>query len=205
MSIENSYLGLDFIISSSILIVIIFSLLYIFRKKIFTFYYKDKSLDSFNNKLKTYLEANYPKIRFDYSIFQDTKKEPNPDTRRYLIIDNLVQQFINAKLDENISKKPIPKDKLWDSYVYDSKPDGNKLPKDWSRRKLLVLERDGNICQRCGTHTKPENNHLFNIKSLSDGGHFYLENLVILCNDCYKITTKKNIKYLDIKDALESL
>jgi len=86
MSIENSYLGLDFTISSSILIILIFSLLYIFRKKIFTFYYKDKSLGDFNNKLKAYLESTYPKIKFDYSIFQDAQKEPNPDTRRYLTI-----------------------------------------------------------------------------------------------------------------------
>jgi 5-methylcytosine-specific restriction endonuclease McrA len=52
--------------------------------------------------------------------------------------------------------------------------------------------------------TKPETTHLVLIKSINEGGQFYLENLIIVCKDCHKITTKKDLKYLDIEDNLNS-
>jgi len=45
------------------------------------------------------------------------------------------------------------------------------------------------------------------IRSLEDGGKYYLENLIPVCKDCEKILSKnsKKMKYLNIKDDLYSL
>ncbi len=199
-----AFLGNDFIISSTILIVVIFSLLYIFRKKIFKAYYQEIDFDLFYKQIKEYLKTNHPKINFNYKIITSSQNELNPQTRCYTIIDNLVEQFINTDIDTNFTPSPISQNQLWDSYTFNAKPIGTKLPDDWAKRKMVAAQRDKNICQRCGIHTKPENTHLFLLKSIKDGGQFYLENLIIICKDCQKVTTKKDLKYLDIKDELNS-
>jgi len=199
-----SYWGNDFIISSTILIVGIFSLLFIYRKKVFKFYYKDTPFDKFIQNIKKYLKENHSKIDFDFSIIDKSSIEPNPTARQYLICDNLIEQFIAIELKNIPIPKPISQNQLWDKYTFNSRPNGLKLPEDWVKRKMLVLTRDNNTCQRCGVFTKIENAHLILIKSIKEGGQFYLENLVIICKDCQKITTKKDLKYLDIRDNLNS-
>ncbi|MCK5111269.1 MAG: HNH endonuclease [Arcobacteraceae bacterium] len=199
-----AFLGNDFIISSTILIVVIFSFLYIYRKKIFKAYYQEIDFDLFEKQIKEYLQTNHPKINFNYKIINSSQNELNPKTRCYTIIDNLVEQFINTDIDTNFTPRPISQNQLWDSYTFNAKPIGTKLPDDWAKRKMVVAVRDNNICQRCGIHTKPENIHLFLLKSIKDGGQFYLENLIIICKDCQKVTTKKDLKYLNIKDELNS-
>ncbi len=199
-----AFLGTDFIISSTILIVVLFLLLYIFRKKIFKVLYKEIDFNSFIKHIKEYLNTNYPKINFNYKIIDLSSNEQNPHTRCYIVVDNLVDQFINANIDTNFTPHAISQNQLWDSYTFNAKPIGTKLPDDWAKRKMVVAQRDHNICQRCGHHTKPETTHLFLLKSIKDGGQFYLENLIIICKDCQKITTKKDLKYLDIKDELNA-
>ncbi len=199
-----AFLGNDFIISSTILIVVIFSLLYIFRKRIFKFYYKETDFDLFIRQIKRYLQENHPKINFNYKILISSLNIENPQTRCYIIIDNLVDQFINAKINTNFIPHSISQNQLWDSYTFNAKPVGTKLPDDWAKRKMVAAQRDNNICQRCGKHTKPETTYLFLLKSIKDGGQFYLENLIIICRDCHRVTTKKDLKYLDIKDELNA-
>jgi hypothetical protein len=198
------YWGEDFSIAVSILIVTTFSLLYYFRKRIFSFEYEKSDFDLFVNKLEEYLSLNHSKISFDYSIIDKSKLEQNPTTRAYIVINNLVEQFINHKINIASYIAPITQDKLWSSYTFNSKPVGNKLPSDWAKRKTLILRREKNICQRCGVYIKPENSHLSLVKSVENGGQYYIENLLILCRDCNKIHTNQSLKYLNIKEQLDS-
>jgi hypothetical protein len=158
----------------------------------------------FLQHVQQYLATQHPKIKFDYSIVNKLSIEPNPITRQYVLIDNLINQFLKIPIDLNLAHKPISQNQLWDSYTFNAKPIGTKLPTDWAKRKMVALQRDKNICQRCGTSVKQETANLFLIKPIKDGGQFYLENLVIICKDCNKVTTKKDLKYLNIQDTLNS-
>jgi hypothetical protein len=197
-----AYLGLDFIISSLVLIVVIFVLLYYFRKDIFKFYYKQSNFDIFIENIKIYLLKNHSKIDFNFKIIEDTASEPNPQARCFSIADKLISQFINHNFDTQTLSLNIKQNQLWDSYTFNSTPHGTKLPDDWAQRKSIALQRDKNICQRCGIKTKPENAQLYTILPISQGGKYYLENLIIVCRDCEKVLTHNNIKYLNIKDEL---
>ena len=201
----KSFWGLDFIISATALIVVAFAILYIYRDKVRKLFYKETNFSLFVKQLKEYLQTNHPQIQFDFRIIEHSKSEQNPQARSYMIIDNLINQFMNKDIKINGSNQAIQQNQLWDSYTFNARPSGNKLPDDWAKRKVVVSMRDKNICQRCGTYTKPEITHLYLIKSVKDGGQFYLENLVIICKDCHKITTNKNLKYLDIRDNLNTL
>ncbi len=196
------YLGNDFIISSMVLIIVLFTILYIYRKKVFAFYYVESDFEKFIRLVKEYLIKNYPKIKFNYNIISQSKNENNPQARCYEVIDHLVDDFINSEIDTTVTPKPVPLKLLWDSYTFDALPVGTKLPKDWAKRKAVAIQRDHNICQRCGYKTKPETAHLFLLKSIKQGGQFYLENMIIICKDCQRVTTKKDLKYLNIKDEL---
>ena len=200
-----AFLGLDFIISSTLWLILLFSLLYYFRKKLFKFYYETSNSKSSIENIKQYLKKNHSKIKFNYKILDELlNAEQHQEIQIIEAIDNLVSQFVNYQLDTNSLHKQIAKELLWDSYTFNSKPNGTKLPPDWSQRKVVTAQRDNHICQRCGIKLKAENTQLHIIKPIADGGQYYLENLIILCRDCEKITTKQNIKYLDIKDKLNS-
>ena len=199
-----AFLGLDIIISSNIWIIVAFYLLYHFRRRIFKSYYEKKDSNLPINKIKQYLKLNHPKIKFSYKVLDDIKDEQSSQSQIISAIDNLVIQFINFHIDTKSSNTPISQNQLWDSYTFNSKPNGNKLPTDWAQRKAVVLQRDKHICQRCGQKLKVENAQLYIIKPIKDGGQYYLENLLILCRDCEKITSKQDVKYLDIKDELNS-
>ena len=127
--------------------------------KSFKFYYKDTPFDKFIQNIKKYLEDNHSKIDFDFSIINKSSIEPNPTARQYLICDNLVEQFIAIELKNIPIPKPISQNQLWDKYTFNSRPNGLKLPEDWVKRKMLVLTRDNNTCQRCGIFIKIENAH----------------------------------------------
>jgi hypothetical protein len=204
------FLGDDFSVLSIIWLTIIFIFMFIFRKKIFAFYYKDGELNNFVKKLKAYLEDTYPNINFKYD-FLDTliKNEPNPDAVKYALIDNIINQYTTIELDLSIPKK-VPTDKLWGTYTFNSKPNKTKLPEDWLQRKAVLFERDKKTCQRCSKKVKITESDIFMLNPLSNGGQYYFENLLLLCIDCHKIENSKrdnsiNIKYLDIKDNLYEL
>ncbi|HFU74915.1 MAG TPA: hypothetical protein ENK66_01585 [Arcobacter sp.] len=200
----NHYLGADFSIASMLLLTTIFIFIFYFRKKIFPFLYKQETLEPFLEDVKSYLQTTYPKFNFDYN-FIETLNEQNPDAKKYEILDNIILQYINFPYKPNITSSL--NEKLWDSYVFYSKPDGTKKPKDWMQRKNAVIEREKQICQRCSKKITLLKSDLIFVKPIESGGSYYLENLVIICNDCSKIEKNKldnktDLKNLEIKENL---
>ena len=55
-------------------------------------------------------------------------------------------------------------------------------PPDWNDRRNLVIQRDGELCDRCGTHRKL---HLHHVISLGRGGSNKILNLKLLCEKCH--------------------
>ncbi|MFH8346774.1 HNH endonuclease [Streptomyces sp. NPDC018045] len=59
-------------------------------------------------------------------------------------------------------------------------------PGDFHKRRALVLARDRFTCQRCGSKTELEVDHL---TPVSKGGSWELSNLWVLCRDCHRRKT----------------
>ena len=85
-----AFLGLDFIISSLIWLLVVILFAFIFRKHLKKFFYKDVSFDVFYKNLNSYLSETYPEVKFDLSIIETSKSEVNPNARKYLILDNFL-------------------------------------------------------------------------------------------------------------------
>lgn len=192
----NHYLGADFSISSFIYLTILFILMFYFRKKIFYFLYKKENLEHFINEVKEYLETTYPDFKFDFSFIKGIQ-ERNPDAKKYEILDNLIQQYLSRPYKPMVTN-PM-KEKLWDSYVMFSKPEGTKLPSDWMKRKNVILERENKRCQRCSKKITLLKSDIILIKPITDDGTYYLENMVLLCHDCVKIENQKTDPTIDLK------
>jgi hypothetical protein len=205
----NDYLGADFSISSTLWLIAVFTFMFAFRKKIFPFLYKDTDMDKFLIELKEYLKKTYPKIKFDYQFLDTLVNEPNPDAKKYALIDNIINQYISLQFNPP-SQKSVPTNLLWSSYAFDSKPNGDKLPEDWLKRKNVIYDRDYKTCQRCSKEIHIKDADLFLIKPLNKNGNYYLENLILVCTDCAKIEKNKidsnvSVKYLQIKENLYSI
>jgi len=204
-----SFLGIDFIILSSLWLTLVFAFMFIFRKKLFSFYYKSNDFELFILTLKKYLRKTYPNFNFNFSYVEKLKNEPNPQAKQYALIDNIINQYQTKKFNTN-KTSTVPNSKLWPSYVLNSKPCKNKLPEDWIKRKALVYQRDNKTCKRCSKTIAIKDSSIFMINSLTNNGHYYIENLILFCLDCEKIETQKRdetktIKHLDIKNELYSL
>lgn len=78
-------LGLDYIISSSIIIAAIIPI-YVYRKNIFSFAYKTDGFTDFVKELKNYLKRTYPKFTFDFSIIGKTTDQQDVRVRQSLIV-----------------------------------------------------------------------------------------------------------------------
>ena len=64
----------------------------------------------------------------------------------------------------------------------------NRYPSNWSSIRRKVYQRDGYVCQNCGTKGGPKGNaelHAHHIVPLSDGGSNETSNLQTLCKDCH--------------------
>jgi hypothetical protein len=201
------HFGSDFIISSLIWLCIVLLFVFTFRHQLKKLFYKKTPFDIFLNKLKNYLEKNYPKINFDFSIIETSKKEENPDTRKYLIIDNIIDQYLALKIENKPSPKPISKNLQWQSYTFNCEPNRDKLPPDWIQRKNALLIRENGVCFRCNKHITIETSDIHMLRSLDQGGKYYLENLVPVCKDCKRVLSKdpKKLNHLDIKDDLQAI
>lgn len=151
------------------------------------------------------MQKHHPKIPIDYSIIGKTIDEKNLKLRETLIIENVVQQFFNFDYEKN-TQKSVSRDKLWATYEEKS-TSNQKLPGDWIQRKELAYHRDNKCCNRCGD-TIPSLNDAYTIfaKEIEKGAGYNLENIIVLCNDCYKIlnTTneKQTIHSLTLNDKL---
>lgn len=197
-------LGLDFIIYSIVSLTALIPL-YIYRETIFKFLYKSSNFEFFLTELKKYLFQNHPFIKFNFSMVEKTKTENNPKTRQILVIEDILTQF--SEFDMLITtQKSVEKDLLWQTYEFDSTPKKDKLPKDWLRRKDTAWKRDNCQCSRCGTKITINDSQLHLVKDIEVGGTYHFENLMITCNDCYRLLNSDNIgktiKYLNITDTL---
>ena len=128
-------LGYDFII---IAIFLMASLLpfYIYRKKVFKFYYTSHDIDIFKKNLILYLEKTYPKIHFNFSIYNKINHEKDSRMKQVLMAEDIAQQFAlyDFKL---LTQKQVSKSSLWSNYESNSKPIKNHLPKDL--QKILTV------------------------------------------------------------------
>ena len=183
-------LGLDFTILS-IIITITLLPLYIYRKKVFRFLYKKENLQTLLRDMEIFLKNTCPKIKFDFSKVDIKDKTISADTKKVLIIESALNQYINfvynIKTQVNINK-----DLIWGSYEIDSIPKKNSTPKDLLKRKDLTFKRDNEKCNRCGKKIKMDTSMLFLLKDIDAGGTYHFENLTVLCNDCYKVVNSKN-------------
>lgn len=198
------FLGTDYIISSLLWILTVFVFAFTFRKQIKKLFYKQTSLDLFVSKLKIYLEKTYPDIKFDYTIIETSNIEENPELRKYMIADEMLDQYKRIEIDTSKYPKSTPKELQWSSYVFNSEPNKDKLPPDWMQRKNALFVREKKKCFRCSTYVDLDTLQPKLIRSLEDGGKYYLENMIPLCSDCLKITSDnpKKSSFLNIKDIL---
>lgn len=185
-----------------LLVVILFA--FVFRKHLKKFFYKDISFDIFYKNLRSYLLETYPEVKFDFSIIETSKSEPNPNARKYIILDDIINQYSSLKLDSSKYPSVSPQNLQWSSYIFNSEPNKDKIPKDWVKRKNALLIRDNKKCFRCSTKVDLNTIQIHMIRSLEKGGKYFLENLIPMCKDCDKILNKK-IKHLDIKENLYEL
>ena len=201
------FLGLDFIISSLVWLLAIGIFVFAFRKQIKKFFYKQTSFDIFITELKKYLAKTYPKVNFSFDIIEKSKSEPNPDARKYIILDNIIDQFMKLELDSSKYPQATPLNLQWSSYVFNCEPNRNKLPSDWQKRKQALLQRDNNLCFRCSRKLNTSTASIYMLRSLEQNGKYNLENLVPVCKDCEKILNKdsKKLGHLNIKDELYQL
>ena len=198
------FLGTDYIVSSLLWLLIIFIFVFTFRKQIKKLFYPKTTLDLFLSKLKIYLEKTYPDIKFNYDIVENSKSEKNPELRKYLIADEMIDQYKRIKIDQSKYPKTTAKELQWNSYVFNCEPNKDKLPTDWMQRKNALFLRDHKKCFRCSTYVDLNTLYPKMIRSLKDGGKYYLENLIPLCSDCDKLLSDNPNKssFLNIKDKL---
>jgi 5-methylcytosine-specific restriction endonuclease McrA len=199
-----NFLGIDYIISSLLWLLVMGAFVFTFRKPIMKLLYKKTSVNLFTSKLKNYLEKTYPDIKFDYTIIDESESESNPDVRKYSIADEMIEQFKRVTIDETQYPKNTPKELQWSSYLFNCEPNKDKLPPDWVQRKNALCLRDNRKCFRCSKHIDINSSYPKMIRSLEDGGKYYLENLIPLCSDCDKLLSNnpKKSTFLNIKDSL---
>ncbi len=198
------YLGWDFIISSLLWSIAVGGFVYTFRERILRFFQNKGNFDQFIIALKNYLAKHYPKLKFDLSMIGNSKSEPSEETRKVMVVDDIVEQFKHIKIDKSKHPKPTGPSLQWDSYIFNSEPNKNKLPNDWEQRKIALLTRDKQECFRCTKKITQNNVSIYMLKSLKNGGKYHLENLIPVCKDCEKILSNdsKKLNFLIIKDDL---
>ena len=189
-------LGLDYTILS--LIIVSFLLpFYIYRKRVFKFYYNKSDSAYFLKDLQIYLKNNHPKINFDFAKIDSIYKSNPPELSKLLVLENIAEQFINFEYVKR-TQKAVSKDILWGSYEKESNPK-NSTANNLLRRKEIVLRRDNYRCNRCAKPIKLDTSMLLLIKDIEDGGTYHFENLTVLCIDCNKVIHSQNPERL-IKD-----
>ena len=202
------FLGTDYVVSSLIWLTLVGIFVFAFRKKIFKRFYKEDNLEEFINSVQIYLKKNYPELKFDLSIVQASESEPNPETRKFMITSDIVTQFSNLKLDKTkFPKNTPPSLHNWNGYVFNCEPNKQKLPPDWAKRKIALLQRDNKKCLRCTKTIDFKDADIHMIRSLSEGGKYFLENLIPVCRDCKKLLENdpKKSKSLKLKEDLENI
>lgn len=202
------FLGMDYIVSSLLLLLGIFAFAFAFRKQIKKLFYKKVTLDLFISKLKIYLEKTYPDVKFDYAIIMHSESEKNPEIRKSIISSNIINQYKKLPFNSSNYPKSTPTSlHNWSSYIFLCEPNKDRLPADWGQRKNAILTRDNAKCLRCSKPLSVTTVTAHMINSLSSGGKYHLENLVSLCKDCEILITnnQKRLAYLDIIHDLNEI
>ncbi len=202
-------LGLDYVIYSTTLLVVLILPLYLYREKIFTFFYKTDGFNDFVRELKNYLRVKYPKKRFEFSIISKTAQEKDVRVRQSLVIENIISQLIEMPF-ERTTQDGLNKAKQW--YMYDEKSINSlKAPNDWKQRREATWKRDERSCKRCSKPVKLSESATLFVTEIEMGGGYNLENLFTVCMDCNQIFKKDSseIKFkvsnLDVYDDLYNL
>lgn len=182
-------LGLDYIITSSIIIFSIIPI-YVYRKKIFKFAYKTDGFSDFVKELKIYLKRTYPKFQFDFSIITKSANEKDSRVRQSLVAENMISQLIEFEFKKD-TQSGVTRDKLWPGYDEYSKA-SSKKPTDWKKRRELVWKRDNKSCIRCSKEVKFEEAATSFVTDYELGGGFNVENLFTICLDCNQILNKND-------------
>ena len=198
------YLGYDFIITSLLWLFGIAVFVFAFRKQILKIIYPQTTFDLFLSKLKIYLNKTYPLIKFDLSVIEQTKNDKNPNSRPFTIIDDILKQFKNLKIEQSKLPQSTPQSLQWSAYVFNCEPNKDKLPPDWVKRKNALIIRDHKKCLRCSKTVTLNTIKIHMIRSLKNGGKYHLENLLAVCKDCEIILSNdtKKMHQLTIKDDL---
>ena len=172
-----------------VVLILASCLLFFLLRKNLNFGFRNKRISAFKNDVQIYLKQNYPKINFDYSVFDKTQNEKDMAVRQMLIAERLAMQF--ARYDfEFDTQAPVDSKLLWDTYEMQSRPVKNKRPNDLRRRKELTHNRDHKACIRCGLPLALNDATLATIKPFGQKGTYHFENLATLCKDCYKVLKK---------------
>ncbi|WP_428025175.1 HNH endonuclease [Arcobacter sp.] len=182
-------LGYDYIILALIIIILLLPF-YIYRKKVFKFYYNKNNIAYLIKDMQIYLKNSHPKINFDFSKIDLINKSNSKDLSILLIIEDIINQFINLPYIKR-TQKSIANELLWGNYEKESIPK-NSTANNLLRRKELVIKRDNYRCNRCGSPIKLDTSMLLLIKDIESGGTYHFENLTVLCNDCNKIIHSEN-------------
>ena len=205
----NHYLGADFSIFATVLLGAIVVMVFYYREKIVGFFYRSSDMELFLKKLETKLKETYPNLSFDLSYLEQIRNEPNPDAKKYALIDNIVAQYEAIDFKPK-NPKPIPSHLIWSSYAFNAKNNSKKLPEDWLLRKNGVFERDEKICQKCSKKLTLQDAEILFIRPIEKGGDYYFENMILVCSDCakiekYKLDRSTPLKYLQIREELYAL
>ncbi len=126
------------------------------------------------------IEVTNKIVAFDEILWQNNQKIA---TRPLILPEiKLTTQAVWFGLSEAIVDR-LRERKLWLSNV-------NDYGSDWEKTRALVLTRDANTCQSCGTDGKQTMLHIHHIKpfrlfdSIKDANQ--LANLVTLCQPCHR-------------------
>ena len=150
------------------------------------------------------MKHNHPKIDINYNILERIKTEHNIKIKKSLIIEDVVNQFINYSYTKK-TKQGLPREKYWTNYLEKSLSNP-KLPNDWLLRREFAWRRENKCCDRCGKNLELNDVYTLFIKEIAYGGQYNLENIVCLCLDCNKvINSKKDNPYLLLNDKLLTL
>ena len=184
MSLETVYLVVAFIIISLLLLMA-----FLFKRRT-----KKLSINTINKKdIVKYLLKNYPKVNFDVSSLGDNDFS-DLEKQKIAIVEDIATQFANIKVDFPNTAPMIDHEFIWETYQINSKPPKGKTPPDISRRRDALLFRDKHTCQRCSFDINKDNMRIYFLKPIEEGGDYSFENMISVCNDCYRILHSKEIK-----------
>jgi hypothetical protein len=175
-----------------VIFFIILILIIIFSKEIKKTFIQVDEFEVFLEDVKKYMAYRYPAVNIDWDLISKGTTETDLASRQSVVVSKIIEQYTEEEIDFNDADRSVSTNNLWGNYVINSTVKKGKLPSDWARRKQAVYKRDEGKCQKCGCDLKENGSYLLHITPPSQGGQHNLENLVILCLDCFRVSDKEN-------------